>query len=167
MVIAPNGGYGLSRCLPNPNASSPIPRGLAEGLTDESVKHTSISDIESEPAEDWPVTESTQSNAVTDRPNEGDNVEEIVWPEMAEEFVQVCGGLQEARDVLQALERSGATLIDFEKKVNQGLSLPHDENEGIDFVSPSNEEIGMHFVLDCGGFEQARLCLDEWGEEHS
>jgi len=44
-------------------------------------------------------------------------------------------------------------------------SEPSKQEKETKFISPTNEEMAMTFVVDCGGYEQARVCLEAYAEE--
>jgi hypothetical protein len=151
-----DGVYGLTRCYRNPNANNPIPAGLADAITDRSANSLAS-----------PFGSDSTAREPTKNLSDGDDAAvEIVSTEMAEELVEVCGGYSHAKQVLIGLEQSGATMAELEKTLNRALSPPTDKKEGMRFLSPTNEEVGMQLVVGCGGFEQARFCLDEWAREH-
>ncbi len=137
------GGYARSSCIPNPNASRPAPQGLLAALSDPPTPARLVvgQSVPEEPS------------AVRAAEEEG---EEIVWPEMAKELIGVCGSVEEAKRVLEGLEASGLSLEEMRSR----LADDAEKQREAKFVSPSNEEVGMQFVIDCGGFVQAKACLE-------
>jgi len=83
---------------------------------------------------------------------------------MAQGFIGVCGSLREAKLVLEKLQGSGFSLEELRSLMNQFWSGDFDKKDAMRFVSPSNEQMGMQFVIDCGGYEQAKACLEEFAE---
>jgi hypothetical protein len=49
--------------------------------------------------------------------------------------------------------------------VDQLWSEPSEQQRKTKFFSPTNEEMAMTFVVDCGGYEQAKACLEAYAEE--
>ena len=86
-----------------------------------------------------------------------------MWPEVAQNFVGACGTLTEARSVLAELEQSGLSMEELKQKVEQCFSKHLDEKR-TKFISPTNGEMAMTFVVDCGGYEQAKACLDIYAD---
>jgi len=137
------GWYARSNCIPNPNASRSAPQELLAALSDPPTP------ARPEGGQSVPEEPSAVSAAEED-------VEEIVWPEMAKELIGVCGSVEEAKRVLEGLEASGLSLEEMRSRMADDA-----EKQGeAKFVSSSNEEVGMQFVIDCGGFVQAKACLE-------
>ena len=91
--------------------------------------------------------------------------EDIVWAEVAGNYVQVCGTVAEARSALAKLEQTGLSLNELREKVEELWSEPTKEEKKTKFFSPTNEEMAMTFVVDCGGYEQAKAWLKAYSEE--
>ncbi len=143
------GRYAKSRIISNPNASNPIPREIEEALSD--------------PAS--PPCEATANTLSPESPDDNGQEEDIVWAEVAENFVGVCGSLSEARSVLARLEQNRLSLDELQKKVEHIWSGPQKENRSTPFSSPTDDEMAITFIVDCGGYEQAKACLDAYAEE--
>lgn len=139
-------GYdALSTCIPNPNAAVPAPDDLLPALADPPIVVQAVSE---------------SKNDADDSNTEG-LPEEIIWPEMAQDFIAVCGSLREANVVLEKLQSSGRSLEELQSLMDQFWSGDSETKNPIRFISPSNEQMGMQFVIDCGGYEQAKACLAE------
>jgi len=145
------GGYAKNQIIPNPNASIPIPRELVVAL--------------SPPPSEAAGKQLDEDMPSPRQPDNGDQEEDIVWTEVAENYVQVCQTVAEAQSVLAQLEQAGLSLDELRKKVEQVWSEPSKETEKTKFISPTKEEMAMTFVIDCGGYEQARACLEAYAEE--
>jgi hypothetical protein len=150
------GGHAKNQIIPNPNASIPIPRELVEALSDPAPPPTSRATGEQADCSTPPTEE---------QPNHSEQEEDIVWAEVAENYVQVCGTLAEARSVLAQLEKTGLPFDELRKRVEQLWSAPSPQDRQTKFFSPTNEEMAMTLVVDCGGYEQAKACLDAYAEE--
>ena len=149
------GTYATSKVIPNPNASLPVPSEFIEAFSDPSPT----------PEPDAADEQSDQDSARSEQPDESEQDEDIVWAEVAANYVEVCGTLSEARSVLAKLEQKGHSLDELQKKVEEFWSEPPKQDKEAKFISPTNEEVAMTFVVDCGGFEYARACLDAYAEE--
>jgi hypothetical protein len=151
------GGYAECKIIPNPNASTPIPRELAAALSGPS------------PPTEGPVAHDRHRTSSAGESSESlDNTgheEDIVWNEVAENYVQVCERLSEARSVLARLEQVGLPLDELRRKVERIWSEPSNRNKETKFISPTSEEMAMTFVVDCGGYEQANACLNAYADE--
>jgi hypothetical protein len=143
------GGYSLSQLIENPNASNPTPSGLVLAISDPSQQRQPLVAI------DVPRVRGNvpSSNAQQD--------DEIVWPEIARDFIAACGSAAEAQRIVAELERMGLSLEELRARADHFWSAPADENASPHFISLSNEQLGMQFIIDCGGHEQAKVCLDE------
>ncbi len=150
------GSYAKSKIIPNPNASIPIPRELVEALSDPLPAPESR-------ATDEQADRSTSPNE--ERPESSEQEEYIVWAEVAENYVHVCGTLSKARSVLAQLEQVGRSLDELRSRVEPSGSESTDKDRNTEFISPTNEEMAMIFVVDCGGYEQAKACLKAYAEE--
>jgi hypothetical protein len=150
------GGYAKNQVIPNPNALLPIPQKLVEVLSDPAPSPTSNSTVE------WPDLGKPESdNLASGNGQEGD----IVWTEVAGNYVEVCGTLSEAQSVLSQLEQSGMSIDELRTKVVKMWSNPPKEEKAMKFFSPTKEEMAMTFVVDCGGYTQARACLEQYEED--
>ncbi len=145
------GGYAKSKVIPNPNASFPVPRELVEAFSTPSL-----------PPSELPGKLPDGSTPFLRPPDNSDEEEDIVWPEVAENYVQVCGTVAEARSVLAQLEQTRRSLDELREEVEQLWSEPSEKENGTKFISPTDEEMAMTFVIDCGGFEQAKACLEAY-----
>lgn len=149
------GGHAKSQIISNPNASHPIPRELAQAWSDPTPPPASKA---------TPEQVDPGKPADSERVEYNEQVDDIVWADVAQNYVDVCGSLSEARSVLTQLEQAGLSLDELRKKVEQVWSEPPKE-EKTKFMSPTNEEVAITFVVDCGGYEQASACLDAYAEE--
>jgi len=147
------GMYHKSEIISNPNASKHILPELVEALSDPSPPSTEASE---------------QSGSTTPSPvplDDGDQEEGIVWTEIAQNYVDVCGTLSEARSVLTKLEQTGLSLNELKEKVEQAWSESPEREKKTKYISPTNQEMAMTFVVDCGGYLQAQACLDAYAED--
>jgi hypothetical protein len=148
------GWYAKNKVIPNPNASIPVPREVVEAFSDPPP----------------PPSETTDNPLGCGTPlsvqaGNSDEEEDIVWAEVAENYVQVCGTVAEARSVLTELEQAGLSPDELREAVEQVWSEPSKKEDGVKFISPTKREMAMTFVIDCGGYEQAKACLDVYAEE--
>ena len=74
----------------------------------------------------------------------------------------LAGGIEEARRLLSDLRFRGMSL-EVESYLNE--AWPIRAGKTMSFVSPTNEQVAMQFVLDCGGYEQATARLEDLGCE--
>ena len=150
------GWYAKSQVIPNSNAWMPVPTELVKAWSDLSPSPTSkATEKQAHPG----------TLAASEQPEDSDQEEDIVWDEVAHNYVDVCGTLSEARLVLAQLEQAGLSLDELRKKVEQLWSEPPKEEKKMKFISPTNMEAAMTFVVDCGGYEKAKACLDAHAEE--
>jgi hypothetical protein len=148
------GGYAKNQVIPNPNALLPIPKELVEVLSDRAPSLTSNSTDE-QFGLGKPVSDKQASV-------NGYQEEDIVWNEVARNYVEVCGTLTEARSVLGQLEQSGMSIDELRAIVESIWSNPTKEEKAMKFIAPTKMEMAMTFVVDCGGNEQAKACLDQF-----
>ena len=80
------------------------------------------------------------------------------------DFVVVVGGCEEARRQLTELKSKGMSLEDIENHLNE--TWPVTADKALKFLGPTNEQVAMNFVLDCGGWQQASDCLEKWIEKN-
>ena len=146
------GWYAKSQVISNPNASLPIPKELATAFSDPAPKVV-VKQID----DTMPPAEEQADNS--------EQEEDIVWAEVAGNYVQVCGTVAEARSALAKLEQTGLSLNELREKVEELWSEPTKEEKKTKFFSPTNEEMAMTFVVDCGGYEQAKAWLKAYSEE--
>ena len=153
------GGHAKSRVIPNPNTLIPVPQELVKVLSDPSPS------AQSTPTDDQVDRYTPSAEVSSEQPVNSDQEQDIVWPEVAENYVQVCETLSEARSVLAHLEQVGLPLDELRRKVEQLWPEPSKQDKETKFVSPTNDEMAMTFVIDCGGYEQAKACLEAYAEE--
>ncbi len=140
------GTYARSRFLPNFNANKVVPAKLVEFL--------SVKEGRSQPTliqQDESPTFSQEEEI------------EIVWTEMADDYVTACRNYDLARAALSDLKSSGRSLSELSVRLDE-LIAPATSQDG--FVDPTSEELAIQFVIDCGGIEQAETCLEAWAVEH-
>jgi hypothetical protein len=85
------------------------------------------------------------------------------WDDLIVSFVALAGGIEEARRLLSDLRSRGMSLEEVESCLNE--TWPIRAGKTMSFVSPTNEQVAMNFVLDCGGYEQATARLEGWIEK--
>lgn len=150
------GGYAKSQIIPNPNALMPIPTELVKAWTDPLPPPTPKT------AEEQPDLTTSAREEQTD---ESDQEEGIVWADVAQNYVEACGTIAEARSILAKLEQAGISFDELRAKVEELWSDPPREAKNTKFISPTDEDMAMTFVVDCGGYEQAKACLEAYSEE--
>jgi hypothetical protein len=82
------------------------------------------------------------------------------WDDLILSFVALAGGIEEARRLLSDLRFRGMSLEEVESYLKE--AWPIGAGKTMSFVSPTNEQVAMQFVLDCGGYEQATARLEDW-----
>lgn len=108
-----------------------------EALTDETASDSSVDVEEGEPCQDF-----------------------AVQPDLALDFVVTAGGIEEVRRLLTDEKLKGMSLQDIEKELD--ATWPITAEKALTFLGPTNEQVAMQFVLECGGWEQACATLEEW-----
>ena len=147
------GTYAKSVVISNPNAFLAAPKELIAALS------------ESTPTNDQGDRDLPSPEPKAQQPDNSEQEEDIVWAEVAENYVYVCGTLSEARSVLAKLEQGGLSLDVLRSKVDHSWSAGSRLDQHAKNDSPTNEEMAMTFVVDCGGYEQAKACLEAYVEE--
>jgi len=117
------GTYARSRIIPNPNALVPIPDDLVSRLSDAPAPPEVL------PAGDYGDPPKPSPTELAEQPEVSDQEEEIVWAEVAEDYVSFCGSISEARSVLARLEQTGLTIDELRVNVNQIWSEPSKASE--------------------------------------
>lgn len=146
-----------SVCLDNPNAHRSVPPRLRELIAGPPCVRSHAT-VEAARAGD-------SSTAPEEESEVGDEHEEIVFAEMADDFVTICGGIEQATAILASLTAVGEPLADIRAKLERTWPTTAEREQGPKFVSPSNEEAGLQFVLDCDGYAHARAFLEVWRQE--
>ena len=139
------GPYKRQVCLPNPNATCPVPSKLATAMTDVTAIATTCFDISG-----------SQHSA-----NLGEPEHEVVWTDLADDFVTGCETFEAAETALSGLRDSGQSLEEIQSAFYDGepqLGLKGSRT----FYEPTHEELAMNFVIGCGSVELAEECLAEW-----
>ena len=107
-------------------------------------------------------------NSATDSPVEGESCEpaeedgsiDDTADDIALDFVVIAGGVEEARKLLADLQSRNLSLDTIEAYLNE--TWPVDANKALKFTGPTNEQVAMNFVLECGGHGEASACLESW-----
>lgn len=144
--------YARSHVILNPNASQPVPQEFVKAVSD------------SGQAAQQADRSATETKAIP-RSNRKDN-EEIGWSELARDFIRACGSIHEARHVVEKLERSGVSIEALQSEMEQFWSKLGHPQAGMVLISPSNDQLGMQFVIDCGGFHHAKTRLDKLFDDY-
>jgi hypothetical protein len=148
------GGYAKSGVIPNPNALLPAPRHLIAALSDPVplvVTGTTGSTLSQDSSESESQPEPTEIEDA-----------EIIWTEMAGNYVLAFDSLEEANAELTNVTSAGHSFDELQRKVEQLWSEPTSRDKETKFISLTNEELAMTFVVDCGGYEQAKACLEAY-----
>ena len=116
------------------------------------------------PKEDF--VDKEQVNCVSDRPVEEESCELAeedcgdTEDGLALDFVVIAGGVEEARDLLADLRSRDLSLDTIAAYLNQ--TWPVDADKALQLAGPTNEQVAMNFVWECGGHADASACLESW-----
>ncbi len=141
------GWYKRQVCLPNPNATCPVPLELVKAMTDSDAA----------PSKPNPAQDTNKNTATVVEPED-----EIVRIVMADEFVTGCRTLEAAEVAFGELKDSGRTLKEIQTAFHRIEPRQPGWTEEQMFVEPTHEELAMNFVINCGGVDLAEACLAEW-----
>lgn len=79
-------------------------------------------------------------------------------PDLALDFVVTAGGVEEARRLLTDENLKGMSLEELENELD--ATWPITADKALTFLGPTNEQVAMQYVLECGGWEQACTKLE-------
>ncbi len=151
------GAYAKSVVIPNPNAFHPAPLQIVTAFSDSAANtEVGIAAQRVSQISHWNESRIKQSESLS---------YEIIWTEMAQNYVFAFKTLEEARAELEKVALAGFSLDDLRQKLNNIGSEPSTDDNKTKFISPTNEELAMTFVIDCGGYEQAKSCLNEYAAD--
>lgn len=81
------------------------------------------------------------------------------------DFVVIVGGVEQARKLLAEQQAKGLSILQIQEYLKE--TWPIAVENPFTFDCPTNDQVALDFVLNCGGWEQAFSCLDEWIAQHS
>lgn len=88
------------------------------------------------------------------------DIEDKSWDDLALDFVVIVGSVEEARTLLSDLKSTEMSLEEIQKHLDR--TWPVTADKALKFTGPTNEQVAMNFILDCGGWDEATSCLERW-----
>lgn len=82
------------------------------------------------------------------------------YDDFALDFVVLAGGVKKAQDLLDELQVKNWSMQQIKDHLDE--TWPITADKALAFHSPTDEQVALDFVLNCGGWAEARSCLRGW-----